>query len=82
MSRRPAPPAPAAVPNAAPTDAPHEAPTAALEFADLRAGSFFVFDGARVHESDLTPAQRDAVGLPPLEPALDAAPAAVTPAAE
>ena len=45
---------------------------------DTRGGQFFIIDGARIHESDLTDAQREAVGLPAVEmdvPAVAEAPA-------
>lgn len=34
------------------------------QFADKRGGQFFIIDGSRIHESDLTDEQRTAVGLP------------------
>lgn len=34
---------------------------------DRRGGNFFIIEGNRIHESDLTEAQRKAVGLPPSE---------------
>ena len=36
-----------------------------VDFSDTRAGQFFVLDGQRIHEDDLTPADRARVGLDP-----------------
>lgn len=54
-----------------PKHAPAPAP---LDFSDTRAGTFYVLDGARRHEDDLTPLERERLGLPALP-----APAAESP---
>lgn len=54
---------------------PEANPLAGVDFSDHRGGNFFVLDGKRVHESDLTPAQHAVVFPAPITSAEPAAPA-------
>lgn len=38
----------------------------ANDFSDKRGGTFVIINSVRVHESDMTPEQREQFGLPPL----------------